>query len=71
MGRDVYAMGNAIANPVSTHAPAWGAITGQIREDEDGTSFNSRARMGRDLLGIGLGREIHRVSTHAPAWGAM
>ena len=32
-------------------------------------SFNSRARMGRDIQVAGLNL-LHHVSIHAPAWGA-
>ena len=54
---------------VSIHAPAWGA-TGGCRDQRPFTSFDPRARMGRD---IALARLIGRsadVSIHAPAWGA-
>ena len=54
---------------VSTHAPAWGAICRTTLTDVT-TSFNSRARMGRDIRG-GNYRGFKIVSTHAPAWGAM
>ena len=54
---------------VSTHAPAWGAIK-HVRQLSFIGSFNSRARMGRDLSG--LARAVTTcVSTHAPAWGAI
>ncbi len=54
---------------VSIHAPAWGATRSLLLICGLHTSFNPRARMGRDT-----DRALHlhqsRVSIHAPAWGA-
>ncbi len=54
---------------VSIHAPAWGATDDKDKDDPIYSSFNPRARMGRD---IHQSRFWYRrvVSIHAPAWGA-
>ena len=56
--------------PVSIHAPAWGATVCIHPETGGRSSFNPRARVGRDL-----GHDIRifilkHVSILAPAWGA-
>ena len=54
---------------VSIHAPAWGATVLSVQTLRRATSFNPRARVGRDH-GIEVVRVSKRVSIHAPAWGA-
>ena len=69
MGRDLTAEDWVKACDVSTHAPAWGAMTSAI-EVLQKMGFNSRARMGRDVHTRIKATGV-RVSTHAPAWGAI
>ena len=55
---------------VSIHAPAWGATKISPLKMPTRTSFNPRARMGRDLDLSGVSSPPSIVSIHAPAWGA-
>jgi len=55
---------------VSIHAPAWGATESGKCTEKTKTSFNPRARMGRDFSDIVDGEIENNVSIHAPAWGA-
>ena len=43
---------NDVRTAVSTHAPAWGATEEPKEPPARVTSFNPRARMGRDLYSI-------------------
>ena len=54
---------------VSIHAPVWGATTIKILLFSLLTSFNPRARVGRDAVCCPVGRFV-TVSIHAPVWGA-
>ena len=54
---------------VSTHAPVMGATTRPWPTTPAATSFNPRARDGRDALSRGFLR-AQNVSTHAPVMGA-
>jgi len=56
-------------SPVSIHAPAWGATDDCLPFPIHYYSFNSRARMGRDLCFM-ADPYCAAVSIHAPAWGA-
>ena len=55
---------------VSIHAPARGATIAAKAEAEARTSFNPRAREGRDSSGLQAGNFAAQVSIHAPARGA-
>ena len=55
---------------VSIHAPAWGATRRRLAVWERRSSFNPRARVGRDTLIRRTPRLSRCVSIHAPAWGA-
>jgi len=55
---------------VSIHAPARGATLPSVRLGKPFSSFNSRARAGRDLDHQTYFRAIRNVSIHAPARGA-
>ncbi len=54
---------------VSIHAPAWGATITVFKQFTHITCFNSRSRVGSDLL-YAHSPINGRVSIHAPAWGA-
>ena len=54
---------------VSTHAPVWGATCAVFRYPHISSGFNSRARVGRDLIEW-MNEFCTEVSTHAPVWGA-
>ena len=69
MGRDKATKQMIVRLYVSTHAPAWGATLPR-RTHRFTSSFNPRARMGRDHI-VGVLFHVYiKVSTHAPAWGA-
>ena len=55
---------------VSIHAPAWGATQMFPILRISSSSFNPRARVGRDHRGITPSAQRYDVSIHAPAWGA-
>ena len=58
------------AEPVSIHAPAWGATRRKNAGRTCRPCFNPRARVGRDtIVRVHSGRS-RAVSIHAPAWGA-
>src|SRR5690606_32015714 len=59
-----------LTNPVSIHAPAWGATGGQASCRCRFHGFNPRARVGRDRLRELPPGDDGKVSIHAPAWGA-
>ena len=50
MGRDNSWLFRIDKDLVSTHAPAWGATNLKITSPLLRSSFNPRARMGRDLV---------------------
>ncbi len=54
---------------VSIHAPAWGATPYRQAAQARRRSFNSRARVGRDVPDSSTALDL-AVSIHAPAWGA-
>jgi len=58
-----------VDDPVSIHAPAWGATAPRCCGWCRCRCFNPRARVGRDDRGGRL-RPVRAVSIHAPAWGA-
>ena len=49
MGRDFLALRIPFRFVVSTHAPAWGATRSSRSPSSSNSSFNPRARMGRDV----------------------
>ena len=55
---------------VSIHAPARGATSTSFDYGTIASSFNPRARKGRDLKIYVLYKNRIVVSIHAPAWGA-
>ena len=55
---------------VSIHAPAWGATCEHWSKFGLSLSFNSRSRVGSDILLCKERMRVGRVSIHAPAWGA-
>ena len=54
---------------VSIHAPAWGATQAKPTMSPALDRFNSRSRMGSDVVDDAPESEV-QVSIHAPAWGA-
>ncbi len=54
---------------VSIRAPAWGATRAGRRHRHRWRRFNSRSRMGSDLVEVLLVLAL-AVSIRAPAWGA-
>ena len=48
VGRDLIIVGEPGVEPVSIHAPAWGATTPTLQALNRKSSFNPRARVGRD-----------------------
>jgi len=69
MGRDNCEMRWRRCKNVSIHAPVWGATARPISLRYGETSFNPRARMGRDRDGK-FYLLLAVVSIHAPVWGA-
>ena len=59
-----------LIDPVSIHAPAWGATRVMMRGLRVMARFYPRARVGRDLQGVLTRSQLTQVSIHAPAWGA-
>ncbi len=55
---------------VSIHAPAGGATSSPVSITRGSSSFNPRARGGRDQLEAGGAVDLINVSIHAPAGGA-
>ena len=53
MGRDGWDWICCMPAAVSIHAPAWGATQIDSSSSWIDTRFNPRARMGRDLTGVG------------------
>ena len=56
-------------DPISIHAPAWGATNPWALPTSCHTNFNPRTRVGCDhSYCLGIKRLL--ISIHAPAWGA-
>ena len=55
--------------PVSIHAPAWGATEWEAFRTRGEDGFNPRTRVGCDFA-FRAYNYIFNVSIHAPAWGA-
>ena len=59
-----------LSQPVSIHAPAWGATHHRPGRPCGYAGFNPRTRVGCDVRGADKPAPPQLVSIHAPAWGA-